>query len=147
MDPFVAPVIGLVGVVIGALLVGWQQRSNTRAVIQSEYGKIFAQLSGQSRARFRGKKEDWILEAVPDLIAATDPELHTTFDYVRVVTLIHKIQVVLDVNNPTEGALNHATTMLGFAVQAVKNGEDPTSLLEPQGKVIEATRKFFHEEP
>jgi hypothetical protein len=148
MDALFGPLIAVTGVIVGAVLTGWYQRANTRAVIQSEYRKIAAQLTGQSRARFRGRKEDWLLEFVPELVAATDPELHADFDYVKIVTLIHRIQVVLDVNSPNEGALNHATTALGLAVQSVKSGgADPTTLLGPQSEVVEAARKFFHEAP
>ena len=148
MDALLSSALTIGGVVIGATLAGWFQRANTRAIIQSEYRKIAAQLTGQSRARFRGRKEDWLLEFVPELVAAADPELHADIDYVKIVTLVHRIQVVLDLTNVREKALNQATSQLAFACQAVKSGNaDRTSLLGPQSAVIEAARAVFHESP
>lgn len=144
----VASVASIAGVVVGALLAGWQQKANTKALIESEFKKLNVQLFGENLARVRARKEDWLLESVPLLVAAVDPELHAEFDYNKVVSLIHRIQVILDPRNPKEAAINHATTELGLTVQAVKCKQVPReSLLRVQAALIEATREYLRNAP
>ena len=144
----VTSVSTIAGVVIGALLGGWQQKANTKTLILSEFGKLSVQLHGENRVRIRARKEDWLLESVPNLIAAVDPELHAEFDYNRVVSLIHRIQVILDPKNPIEAAINNATTEIGLTIQAVKSRNAPReSLLNVQAALIEATREYLHMSP
>jgi hypothetical protein len=149
MDPaLIASVSSISGVIIGALLAGWQQKANTKALIESEFRKLNAQFSAENFARVRARKEEWLLEAVPPLVAAVDPELHADFDYNKVVSLIHRIQVVIDPQSPKEAKVNDATTQLGFAVQAVKCKQAPReSLLHAQAALIEATRDCLRGAP
>jgi len=144
----VASVASIAGVIIGALLVGWQQKANTKALIESEFRKLTVQLLGENLARVRARKEDWLLESVPLLVAAVDPELHAEFDYNKVVSLIHRIQVILDPRIPKEAAINHATTELGLTVQAVKCKQAPReSLLRVQAALIDAMRECLRNAP
>lgn len=143
-----AAFIALGGVALGGLLTGWFQRGNTKVLIAAELTKLRHQLDGEARTRLLGRKQDLLMEAIAELVAATDPELHAKFDYGRVVTLIHRIQLLLNPAKPVDAALNEATTNLGFATQAAVTGNrDVTELLRAQSYVIEAGRAVLNQTP
>jgi hypothetical protein len=120
--------IALLGVVIGGLLTWWTQRSTVKLQIQ-----------GAARARL----EDILLDTVSLLLAAADPELHSKFDYGRVVTLIHRVQLVLDPRVSVDDRLNRATNDLGHAIQAAMAGDrDVHGILRAQSEVTEAAREW-----
>ena len=126
MDPTItASVSSIVGVIIGALLTGWQQKANTRALIESEFRKLNAQFSAENFARVRARKEELLLEAVPPLVAAVDPELHADFDYNKIVSLIHRVQVVIDQQNHRDAKVNHATIPPGVRIVVASSGPPP----------------------
>ncbi|MDF2177178.1 hypothetical protein P2G88_02830 [Aliiglaciecola sp. CAU 1673] len=131
----------LAGVALGGLLTGWFQRSNTKTLIVAELNKLRVQLEGEARTRFLARKQDGLLEAVPKLLAAADPELHTTFNYSEVVTLIHRIELLIDPSNSDEERLNKAIGQLGFAVQAAETGDrNVHRILGAQAEVTKAAR-------
>ena len=141
MDGIVAAVIGLIGGLLAAILVARHQTKNTRTLIAAELDK----LERQNRTATRARKEQWLLDSAPALLAASDPQLHAVFDYTTVVTLIHKIQIILDPNNPLEHAINEASSEIGFAVQdALTERRSMTQLLSAQNKLIVAVRKYLH---
>ena len=135
----VASLIGLAGGLLAALLVAWHQAKNTRVMIAAEIDK----LERQNQSAFRSRKEQWLLNCAPELLAASDPQLHATFDYSIVVSLIHKIQVILDPNNPLEHAINQAASNIGFAVQeAMTERRSVSKLLGAQDKLTVAVRAY-----
>lgn len=140
MSDISSALIGLVGGLLAALLVAWHQTKNTKTLIAAEFEKI----ERQNRISFRARKEQWLLDTIPDLLAASDPELHATFDYHRVVSLIHKIQIILDPKEKTEGLINQAAADLGFAVQAaVTERRSVSRLLAAQDSLITAVRAYL----
>jgi hypothetical protein len=139
-----AALIALSGVVIGGLLTWWAQRSNTKLLIAAELNKVYAQLEGDARKRLLARKQDLLIDAISALAAATDPELHAKYDYQRVVTLIHQVQLVLDPRVHADARLNQATTDLGLTIQAAAaGGRDVRSILAAQSQVIEAARQLL----
>ena len=140
MNDIATAVIGLAGGLLAALLVSWHQAKNTRVLIAAEFEKI----ERHNRISSRSRKEQWLLDTVPDLLAATDPELHANFDYSKIVSLIHKIQIILDPKDETESAINLATCDLGFAVQAaITERRSVTKLLSAQDSMIRAVRAYL----
>ena len=140
-EPLDVALVALAGVALGGLLAGWFQRINTKTLVAAEMDKLRLQLDGEAKKRLVGRKQDWLLELVPELVSAADPELHAQFDYKRVVVLIQRIELLLDPKVPTEARLNMALANLGFAVQAAVSGQrDISRLLNTQAEVTEATR-------
>lgn len=140
--------IALIGVALGGILTGWFQRANTKSLISAELTKLQLQLDGEARTRLLGRKQDLLMEALAELIATTDPELHAKFDYSKVVTLIHRIQLLLNPKNQADAALNDATSKLGFATQAAASGNrNVSALLGAQSYVIEAGRTVLNQIP
>jgi len=107
MDALVSGLFGLLGAVIGAALAGMHLRSSTKTLIEAGFTKIHTQISAESKSRFPGKKEDQLVESVAELVTETDPELHSNFDYKKIVSLIHKVQIVLDPRSESQGQINH----------------------------------------
>ena len=136
--------IALTGVAIGGVLTGWFQHANTKILVAAELHKLKVQLEGEVQKRLLGRKQDWLMEAIPELVAAADTELHAQFDYARVVALIHRVQLLPDPNRPVDARLNGAVSDLGFAVQAAESGNrDVSQLLSAQAKVTEAARELL----
>ena len=91
MNNIVGPLVGLVGGLVAALIVARHQAANTKLLIASELEKISKQNYLERQAAFRSRKEQWLLEAAPELLAGCDPQLHANFDYVEVTSLIHRL--------------------------------------------------------
>lgn len=141
-----AALIALGGVAVGGLLTGWFQRANTKTLISAELNKLYVHLEGEARKHLLGRKQDELMGTVPDLVAAADPELHAKFDYARLVTLVHRVQLVLDPSKATDARLNQAASDLGFAIQAAVTGErDVARILRAQAEVIDATRELLRQ--
>jgi hypothetical protein len=141
LNGIVASLIGLAGGLLAALLVAWHQAKNTKALIAAEFDK----LERQNQSAFRSRKEQWLLDCTPELLAAADPQLHATFDYSVVVSLIHRIQVILDPNNPLEDAINKAASNIGSVVQeAMTERRSVSKLLGAQDKLTIAVRAYLH---
>ncbi len=141
-----AAFIALAGVALGGVLTGWFQRANTKILVAAELHKLKVQLEGEAQKRLLARKQDWLMDAIPELVAAADPELHAQFDYGRVVALIHRVQLLLDPNRPADARLNGAVSNLGFAVQAAESGDrDVSRLLGAQAEVTEAARELLRQ--
>lgn len=133
--------IGLAGGLLAALIVAWWQGKNTKALIAAELAKI----DKQNQSAFRSRKEQWLLDTAPDLLAASDPQLHAVFDYSVVVSLIHKIQIILNPKNPLEQAINIAASDIGLEVQeAITTRRSMSKLLGAQDKLTVAVRAYLH---
>lgn len=140
MNDIAASLIGFAGGLLAALIVAWQQAKNTSTLIAAELNK----LDHQNRSAVRSRKEQWLLDSAPALLAASDPQLHATLDYSAVVTLIHKIQIILNPNNPLEQAINQASSDIGFAVQeAITERRSVSKLLGAQDKLVVAVRAYL----
>ncbi|MEW6682541.1 MAG: hypothetical protein AB1451_06410 [Nitrospirota bacterium] len=140
----VGGVLTIVGTLAGTLVAGWLQKGNTQALIESEFKKLTAQISGESRARFRAKKEDLLLDAIADLLFFSDPEAYQRDQYEQILPLIHKVQIILDPRDPIEAKINMAVTELGLGFRTVDTQrEGRKHLLFLQDRLIEATREFF----
>ena len=84
------------------------------------------------------------MECVAALVTESDPEIQSALDYKKIVSLIHKIQIVLDPRSESQGKINHWSTIVGFTARDIILGNlEPEAILEPQSKLIEATRSFL----
>ncbi|MBS7349372.1 MAG: hypothetical protein KIG95_04315 [Comamonas sp.] len=141
MSEIFSSFIGLAGGLLAALIVAHHQAKNTKSLILAELYKI-EQLN---KSAFNSRKEQWLIDYTPALIIASDPQLNADFDYPTVVSLIHKIQIILNPNNPLEIAINKAASDIGFAVQESITGRRSVSkLLKVQDKLIIAVRTYLH---
>ena len=141
MSDIANSLIGLAGGLLAAIIVGWHQAKNTKILIAAELAKI----DKQNKSAFRSRKEQWLLDTAPGLLAASDPQLHAVFDYSVVVSLIHRMQIILDPKNPLEQAINMAASAIGLEVQeAIVGRRSMSKLLGAQDKLTVAVRAYLH---
>ena len=146
MNNLIGPLIGLVGGLLAALIVARHQATNTKLLIASELEKISKQNNLERQTAFRSRKEQWLLDVAPELLAACDPQLHADFDYGEVTSFIHRVQIILDPNNPLEAAVNESAGRIGMAVQdAITERRSTTKLLSAQDKFTMAVRAYLHD--
>lgn len=116
-DTVVAAWITVGGTVLVAIVSVVTQLLVTRFVIKSERQKVIQQIEAEHRAQMLEKRKDVLLESMADLLSETDPQVKAKFDFSRVVSLIHKVQLVLNHQDQEEVALNNAVNQLGFELQ------------------------------
>lgn len=116
-DTVVAAWIAVGGTVLVAVVSVLAQLFTTRFVMKSERQKIAQQIEAEHRAQALRRRTDILLESMAGLLAETDPQVKAKFDYGRVVSLIHRAQLVLNQNDQEEAALNAAVNQLGLELQ------------------------------
>lgn len=116
-DTVAAAWIAVGGTVLVAVVSVLAQLFTTRFVMKSERQKIAQQIEAEHRAQTLRRRTDILLESMADLLAETDPQVKAEFDYGRVVSLIHRAQLVLNQNDQEEAALNAAVNQLGLELQ------------------------------
>jgi hypothetical protein len=116
-DTVTAAIVGVGGAVLVAVVSVVTQLFVTRNVIRAERERLAAQLYGEEASRAREKREQRLLDAISELLAASDPQSDDGVRYGRVANLIIHVQLLLDLNVPVEKSLNGALNDLGFRLQ------------------------------
>ena len=151
-DVVVAAIVGVAGAVIVAITGALAQAAITKQVIRAERLKVDHQSIREASLRQREKRHDRLLDAVADLLASSDPQVTPGGDFNRAVPLIARIQLMLDLNDPTEKALNGALNELGHGLheyisvrhQPIEHKSLETqSLLRAQSLVTDLTNKVL----
>ena len=135
-----ATVITVVGMLGSAWIAAWFQLRNTRLVIESEVKKTINQIGLEYSCKDKERKREVMRTSVAELLTLTDPDLHKSFDYPRIVNLIHKVQVLCDTRNAAEAGINGATTKLGLAIRSGQR--DPLPILQCQTELINHCREI-----
>lgn len=131
---------GMVGV---ATLGGIVQWLVTRTVTRSEHERLRLQLKSESRLR---QFEEWrvrLQETIVELLKETDPEVNPQVNRERVVPLILRAQVMLNVSQPAHRKLNGFITELGLAVNGWQGNRDVAGILRTHSAVLQATRELL----
>lgn len=148
-DIVAAAIISVSGAVLVATVSVITQLFITKSVIRAERDKLLTQLRGEEGSRSREKRQDRIIDAVSEILAKSDPQIAPGVDYGRTVSLIHRLQLLLNLSRPNEAALNAALNDLGLQLQEyvfVQNKpidnklSETTSLLHAQAAVSDLTR-------
>ena len=147
-----AAIISVSGAVLVAIVSIITQLFITKAVIRAERDKLLTQLHGEESSRAREKRRDRIIDAISELLAKSDPQISPGVDYGRVVSLIHRVQLLLNLDRPNEAALNTALNQIGIQLQEYvfvqhKPIDDKLaetkSLLNAQSAVSDITRTII----
>ncbi len=116
-DTVLAAIVGVGGAVTVAVVSVVTQLFVTRSVIRAERERLAAQLHGEEASRAREKREERLLNAISELLAASDPQSDEGVRYGRVANLIIHVQLLLDLRVPAEKNLNDALNDLGLRLQ------------------------------
>jgi hypothetical protein len=116
-DTVAAASIGVAGAVVVAVVTVIAQLGITRAVIRAEREKVDQQSAAEESSQRRTRREERLLDAIAELLTSSDPQTAPGIDYGRAVSLIHRIQLQLDLAAPDEAGLNDAINQLGLRLQ------------------------------
>jgi hypothetical protein len=147
------PIISVIGTVLVAIIALRGQRAVSRAAIEAENTRLRERLQGEEAARVRERRRDQLIDALAELLATADPQVSAKLDYGRAVTLIHRIQLLLDLHYRSNTDLSAALNRLGYQIQAYiavqdRPAEERTAqvgfLLTAQSDVTVAARVVIH---
>ncbi len=148
-DTVTAAMISVSGAVLVAIVSVITQLFITKSVIRADREKLLTQLRGEEISRTREKRQDRIIDAVSEILTKSDPQIGPGVDYGRTVSLIHRVQLLLNLTRPNEAALNAALNDLGLQLQEYvfvqkkpidEKMPETQALLRAQAAVSERTR-------
>ena len=128
-------IFGLAGVVVGAAVSYFAQVRATRMTVEAELRR----LPIESRIRDEEKRNDMIREWTAEILGLCDPDINATVDYRRIVTNIHRLQLILDTDtNQAHARLNDAIIKIGLLFQTKSATRE--SLYALQSEILEAAK-------
>lgn len=138
----VAAVITVIGMLGVAFLTAAIQWIVTKRMIESEYKRLRLQLKADFESRQYEMWQERFIETISQLLKETDPETIRSFDSSKIVPLIHRSQLMLDLSKPIHSQVNSLITNLGLAVNGWESGHDFTSISRIHGELLEKSREI-----
>ena len=117
----------------------------TNRLIRSEMYKVNHQITTQSNVSRLNEKKEKIVSLVSDLLTLTDPEINPKIDKLKIITCVHKIQLMLDNFNKNESILNDQVNQLVLIVNGWINDQDSISLLSLMGKITDNVKQIYND--
>ncbi|HOF33917.1 MAG TPA: hypothetical protein PK624_09010 [Spirochaetota bacterium] len=117
----------------------------TNRIIRSEMYKVNHQIITQSNVSRLNKKKEKIVSLVSELLTLTDPEINPKIDKLKIITCVHKIQLMLDNFNKNESILNDQVNQLVLMVNGWINDQDSISLLSLMGKITDNVKQIYND--
>lgn len=139
-----AALITVVGMVCVATLGAIVQWRVTHTVIKSEHERTKAQINSEFRHRQFEIWQDKFQEVIAQLLKVTDPEINPNMDRASFVPLIHKAQLMLNLNEQSHMKVNALINELGLAVNGWTQHHDRSEMLRLHGSLMEAARDTFY---
>lgn len=82
-----------------------------------------------------------VRDSVSELIAAVDPQLPGDADIMKIITLVHRTQLLLDEEESSQAAANQALNELALeATGWLEGAPDPRRVLQLQNNLLNATK-------
>ena len=132
------------GMIAVAILTSISQWIVTKRIISSEHKKITDQLNSEFKLKqFEIWQKDF-KDTMALLMAATDPEIRDPFNKNEIVPLVHKIQLMLNLDNPGHSKVNGLVNALALAVTGWHTGYDASSILNTQGQLVDACKAILY---
>jgi len=116
-DTVLSAIIGVGGAVLVAMTSVVSQVFITRTIIRAERDRLAEEIHGEEASRAREKREERILDALSELLVASDPQSDAGVSYGKAANLIVRLQLLLDLNTQAERSLNGALNGLGLRLQ------------------------------
>lgn len=132
---------GMFGVALIAAIAQW---SLTKRIIRSEHDKLYKQLNSEFKSKQFEYWQSEFKEVISQLLSATDPEISSHFDKSKIIPLIHKAQLNLDVSNPSHRKVNGLILQLARAVNGWEAGHDAISILKIHGALADAAKEILY---
>lgn len=112
-DALLTTIISVAATSLIAIVALLSQQANSRAAIRAERERLLERIEREEISRMREKRREQLVDALSELLTTADPQISATIDYGRAVSLIHRLQLLLDRRVPPEENLNRALNRLG----------------------------------
>ena len=130
-------IFGFIGVLVGAGITHYTQMRTTQLALEGEHKRIIAEAALHDKQI----RLDKIRECVADIIIIVEPEMHEAIDKRRLLSNIHKVQMLLDTaKDEAQADLNGAINVLAGSVLSGQIKELDTLILT--GKMVDAVKKM-----
>jgi len=116
----------------------------TKHVVSEEHKRLTIQLHTESRARQHEKWEENIMGGIMGLLKASDPEINHQTDPAVVTTHVHKIQLLLNTNDPNQYNVHNLVNQLALTANGWHANDDPASLLRMHSQLLEAAKLLIY---
>jgi hypothetical protein len=129
--------IGLGGALVGAII----QWLVARSTIRAETERLHRQLANEFRLQQFSEWQTEFRSVMSELLALTDPEAHPSPPKERIVPLVLKAQLMLNLKMPSHAKVNGLINSLALTINGWHGSQDVSSLLRTHGELLEASRE------
>lgn len=139
----VAAFITVGGMLAAAALAAFVQWLVTKTVLRSEHNRLQIQLNTDFQFKQFSQWQNDFVGTISDLLAHTDPETYPTPDANKVVALVHKAQLMLNLELDSHRKVNLLINELVLAV----NRWEPravSDIFRLHGSLLEASRAAIY---
>jgi DNA-directed RNA polymerase subunit L len=131
---------GMFGVAVVTALVQWFV---TRTILRSEHQRLHIQLQTDFRLKQFSQWQQEFISTISELLTHTDPEVYPTPERTKVVPLIQKAQLMLNLELEAHRKVNGLINELGLAVNKWET-RDLREVLSIHSRLLEAARAALY---
>ena len=140
----IAAALTVGGMIAVVLLTSISQWIVTKRIILSEHNRLSIQINSEFKLKqFEIWQKDF-KEIVSLLLTATDPEIRNPFNRNEIVPLVLKVQLMLNLDNPSHKKVNGLVNNLALAVTGWEYGHDASSILNIHGHLLDASKAILY---
>lgn len=139
----VAAYITVGGMVAAAMVAALVQWLVTKTVLRSEHKRLQAQLKTDFQLKQFSQWQNDFVATISELLAHTDSEVYPTPERKKVVPLIQKAQLMLNLELDSHRKVNGLINELGLAVNKWEH-KDMSEILRLHGSLLEASRAAIY---
>jgi len=133
---------GMLGVAILGAISQW---FISKRVVSEEHKRLEIQLKSEFQSKRHEKWESDILEAITELLTATDPEINPEINSALVTKHVNRVQLLLNDKNPLQGQVNGLVNHLALAVNGWQGNRDELPILKIHGQLLDASKKLIYQ--
>lgn len=134
-----AALIGLGGALVGAII----QWLVARSTIRAETERLHRHLANEFRLQQFSEWQTEFRSVMSELLAVTDPEVYSSPPKERIVPLVLKAQLMLNLQVASHAKVNGLINDLALTVNGWHGKQDVSALLRTHGKLLDASREIL----
>lgn len=136
-NEILSALIGLGGAFVGATIQWFVARSTIRA----ETERLHSQLSREFRLEQFSEWQAEFRSVISDLLALTDPEVQQPPAKERIIPVVLKAQLMLNLKVPSHAKVNGLINKLALEVNGWHDSQDLASILRTHSELLDAARE------
>lgn len=131
---------GMFGVALITVISQWLV---TKSIMRSEHERLKLEISSEFKNNQFSKWQEEFLETISTLLSNADPEVYPTPEREKIVPLIQKAQLLLNLNIQSHSKVNALINELGLAVNKWEE-RGMSEILGISGRLLEASRDVIY---